>query len=120
MLAPGLITGTAFGDRMFYFTGKTVCMDVENQVFYNIYYKIVAELVHQPDKKYCASMNIKHISMGDYLCGGIFKVTEAAVSRFLKDGYKKYQGLEKNEIREVLHKVEGRWTKDVQVLIINE
>lgn len=30
MLAPGLITGTAYGDRMFYFTGKTICTDIEN------------------------------------------------------------------------------------------
>ena len=42
-------------------------------------------------------------------------MTEGAVNRFTKDGYKKYTGLEKNDITEVLHKIEGRWTKDVQV-----
>ena len=36
MLAPGLITGTAFGDRMFYFTGKTICVDVDNKVIFMI------------------------------------------------------------------------------------
>lgn len=60
-------------------------------------------------------MNIKHSTLGDYMCGGIFKVSEAAASRFVKDGHKKYQGLDKTEIREVLHKIEGRWTKDVLV-----
>ena len=30
VLSPGIITGTAFGDRYFLFNGKTVLLDLEN------------------------------------------------------------------------------------------
>ena len=66
----------------------------------------------------CNTLGIPHQPIGDYLVGGIFKVTPQGIARYIKDGYKKYNGLEKNDAKELLHKISGRWTKDIAVLNI--
>ena len=49
------------------------------------------------------------------MCGGIYKISEHTVLKFRKEGYKKFTGIEKNDMKEIMGRIEGRWTKEIQV-----
>jgi hypothetical protein len=48
--------------------------------------------------------------------GGIYDLTDAAVERFQKETFRKYQGLEfKTDVRNITNVIEGNWTKSIYV-----
>jgi len=48
--------------------------------------------------------------------GAYLEVSDAAIERYQREGFKKYQGLDfKSEIKNVFHLVEGNWTKSIAV-----
>jgi hypothetical protein len=44
--------------------------------------KIIAEVVYQPDKKHCTNLGVKHSALTDFLCGGIYRVSDNAIQKY--------------------------------------
>ncbi len=79
-------------------------------------FKLVAEICFNPDKKYCQNLKKKPSTQQDYVLGAYLEVSDAAIERYQREGFKKYQGLDfKSEIKNVFHLVEGNWTKSIAV-----
>ncbi|CAD8101040.1 unnamed protein product [Paramecium primaurelia] len=107
LLAPGCIYGTTFGDKSMDFLEKQFLFDLNN--------KWVMECAFKPDKKYCQYFNIEHLSYSDYVAGGVCEVTDAAIGRYLREGYRKYKGLDfKTEVKQVKSIIKGVWNQELK------
>ncbi|CAD8101036.1 unnamed protein product [Paramecium primaurelia] len=73
------------------------------------------ECAFKPDKKYCQYFNIEHLSYSDYVAGGVCEVTDAAIGRYLREGYRKYKGLDfKTEVKQVKSIIKGVWNQELK------
>ncbi|CAD8185390.1 unnamed protein product [Paramecium octaurelia] len=107
LLAPGCIYGTTFGDKSMDFLEKQFLFDLNN--------KWVMECAFKPDKKYCQYFNIEHLPYSDFVAGGVCEVTDAAIGRYLREGYRKYKGLDlKSEVKSVKSIIKGVWNQELK------
>ncbi|CAD8085572.1 unnamed protein product [Paramecium primaurelia] len=107
-LAPGSLNGTTYGDKVMNYLEKQFIIDIKN--------KIIAEFTFNPDKKYCQFFDIEYLNQLDYLCGAICDVTDAAIQKYHKEGYRKYKGLDlKQDIKQIRHKIKGIWVNEIKI-----
>ncbi|CAD8094503.1 unnamed protein product [Paramecium sonneborni] len=107
-LAPGSLNGTTYGDKVMNYLEKQFIIDIKN--------KIITEVTFNPDKKYCQFFDIEYQNQLDYLCGAICDVTDAAIQKFHKEGYRKYKGLDlKQDIKNIKHKIKGIWVNEIKI-----
>lgn len=108
LMAPGGLNGTTFGDKVLNYLERHLVLDLQNRIF--------VELVFNPDKKYCQYFNAEYVGTQDYIAGGVCDVTDSAVARYNKEGYRKYKGMDlKNDVKQVRHTIKGAWTQEVKV-----
>ncbi|CAD8120528.1 unnamed protein product [Paramecium sonneborni] len=106
--APGSLNGTTYGDKVLNYLEKQFIIDFKN--------KIILETTFNPEKKYCQFFDVEYINQLDYLCGAICDVSDSAILRYQKEGYRKYKGLDlKQDIKQVRHKIKGIWINEVKV-----
>ncbi|CAK89100.1 unnamed protein product (macronuclear) [Paramecium tetraurelia] len=107
-LAPGSLNGTTYGDKVMNYLEKQFIIDLKN--------KIIAEITFNPDKKYCQFFDVEYVNQLDYLCGAICDVTDAAILKYHKEGYRKYKGLDlKSDIKQIRHKIKGIWVNEIKI-----
>ncbi|CAD8176370.1 unnamed protein product [Paramecium pentaurelia] len=107
-LAPGSLNGTTYGDKVMNYLEKQFIIDIKN--------KIIGEVTFNPDKKYCQYFDIEYLNQQDYLCGAICDVTDVAIQKYHKDGYRKYKGLDlKQDIKQIRHKIKGIWVNEIKI-----
>ncbi|CAD8209304.1 unnamed protein product [Paramecium pentaurelia] len=107
LLAPGCIYGTTFGDKSMDFLEKQFLFDLDN--------KLIMECAFKPEKKYCQYFNIEYLPYSDYVAGGVCEVTDAAVGRYLREGYRKYKGLDlKTEVKSIKSIIKGVWNQELK------
>ncbi|CAD8111875.1 unnamed protein product [Paramecium sonneborni] len=107
LLAPGCIYGTTFGDKSMDFLEKQFLFDLDN--------KWVMECAFKPEKKYCQYFNIEYLPYSDYVAGGVFEVTDQAIGRYLREGYRKYKGLDfKTEVKSIKSVIKGVWNQELK------
>ncbi|CAD8157336.1 unnamed protein product [Paramecium octaurelia] len=107
-LAPGSLNGTTYGDKVMNYLEKQFIIDLKN--------KIIAEVTFNPDKKYCQFFDVEYLNQLDYLCGAICDVTDAAIQKYHKEGYRKYKGLDlKSDIKQIRHKIKGIWVNEIKI-----
>ncbi|CAD8206402.1 unnamed protein product [Paramecium octaurelia] len=106
--APGSLNGTTYGDKVLNYLEKQFIIDLKN--------KIILETTFNPDKKYCQYFEVEYVNQLDYLCGAICDVTDTAILRYQKEGFRKYKGLDlKNDVKQVKHKIKGIWINEIKV-----
>ncbi|CAD8122412.1 unnamed protein product [Paramecium sonneborni] len=107
LLAPGCIYGTTFGDKSMDFLEKQFLFDLDN--------KWVMECAFKPEKKYCQYFNIEYLPYSDYVAGGVLEVTDSAIGRYLREGYRKYKGLDfKTEVKSIKSIIKGVWNQELK------
>lgn len=73
------------------------------------------ECAFKPDKKYCQYFNIEYLPYSDYVAGGVCEVTDAAIGRYLREGYRKYKGLDlKTEVKSIKSIIKGVWNQELK------
>jgi hypothetical protein len=89
---------------------------LEKQFVLDLNNKIIMECAFKPDKKYCQYFNCEYVNYSDYVVGGVCEVTETAINRYLREGYRKYKGLDlKTEVKSIKNIVKGIWNKELKV-----
>ena len=79
----GLLSGNLYGDKLFNLDGRMYCLDIKN--------KLLAQVDSNPDP---SSIFKTRKFLDDYLEGKILRINNEIVTRFKKETYVKFNGVD--------------------------
>ncbi|CAD8184504.1 unnamed protein product [Paramecium pentaurelia] len=101
---PGVLTGTAFGTRVFNINGRSYTIDLENN--------LIADMAFNPGSK---NVFNKKDLLQDQFIGYLYKVKPGVLNKYKKEGYAKYTGIDfDKDVEQRYFSINGVWNQMVE------